>query len=155
LLALNVSPALILDPAWLSDLLSTANRDITIELTEHAPVEDYAALRAALTEMPVGVRVAVDDAGAGFASLRHIAELQPAFVKLDISLVRGITEDPIRQALVAGLVFFAQRTGSELIAEGIETEEEASIVTSLGVRYGQGFLIGRPAPAADWLVAAG
>ena len=92
------------------------------------------------------MKVSVDDAGAGFASLRHILELKPDFVKLDVALVRGIEADPARQALIVGLCHFAARTGAILIAEGIETAAEAETVRGLGVPFGQGYLLGRPGP---------
>ena len=92
------------------------------------------------------VRLAVDDAGAGFASLRHILELDPAFVKLDISLIRGIDRDPAKQALVAGMRHFARTTKRRLIAEGVETEAEARTLAELDVRLVQGYRFGRPAP---------
>ena len=149
-LGLNVSPALMLDPTWLLDILASVDRPLTIELTEHAPVEDYPALKSALAALPGDIHIAVDDAGAGFASLRHIFELNPDRVKLDISLVRGIHADPIRQGLLAGLVHFAQSAGSGLVAEGIEEEAEAKTLLDLGVTFGQGFLFGRPAVASTY-----
>ena len=85
-------------------------------------------------------------AGAGFANFRHILELRPAFVKLDVSLVRGIDDDAAKQALVAGMTHFSRMTGRRLIAEGIETVAEADTLRMLDVRLGQGFLLGRPAP---------
>jgi len=81
---------------------------------------------------------------AGYASLRHILSLQPAYVKLDMEWVRGIAGDPIRRSLVSGLAYFAAETGSQLIAEGIETEDERTALIELDVRLGQGFLFGRP-----------
>ena len=90
----------------------------------------------------------MDDAGAGYAGLKHILELRPQFVKLDISLVRSIDTDRARQAMVAGMTHFALGAGCELIAEGIETEEEMAELVRLGVTYGQGYLFGQPAPVA-------
>jgi EAL domain-containing protein (putative c-di-GMP-specific phosphodiesterase class I) len=78
----------------------------------------------------------VDDAGAGFASFRHILELRPDFVKLDIGLVREIDHDDVRQALVAGIVYFARKSGCQLIAEGIETTGERDQLRMLGVALG-------------------
>jgi EAL domain-containing protein (putative c-di-GMP-specific phosphodiesterase class I)/DNA-binding response OmpR family regulator len=144
-LGVNVSPELVLEPDWLADCLKGSTRRLVVELTEHAPIDDYAKLREMLETLPTRVAVAVDDAGAGYASLRHIYELRPHFVKLDIGLVRGVNKDPLRQALIAGLVHFADDTGSRLIAEGIETEAEAATMRRLHVRIGQGFLFGRPA----------
>ena len=103
------------------------------------------ALREAVATLGQGIQIAVDDAGAGFASLRHVVELRPNYVKLDIGLIRGIGEDDARQALVAGMVHFANETGCALIAEGIETEDELEALQQLGIRLGQGFLLGRPA----------
>ena len=131
-LALNASPRLVLE----TDRL------------EHVPVDDYARFRAALARLP-GIRISVDDAGAGFASLRHILELSPSYVKLDISLVRGIDADPVRQALVAGLVHFARSTGAQLVGEGIETEDELRSLRNLSVELGQGYLLGRPQPVGE------
>jgi EAL domain-containing protein (putative c-di-GMP-specific phosphodiesterase class I) len=84
------------------------------------------------------VALAVDDAGAGYASLRHILELRPAFAKLDISLVRGIDADALRQSLAAGINYYALRTGCRLIAEGVETDAEAAALLELGIEFAQG-----------------
>jgi len=145
-LSLNVSPDLLLDRRRLQQCLRGAVRPTVLEVTEHVAIEDYGALRAALSSIGSGVRVSVDDAGAGFASFRHIVELRPDFVKLDIGLVRDIDHDDVRQALVAGIVYFARKSGCILIAEGIETTRERDQLRSLGVDLGQGYLLGRPAP---------
>lgn len=143
-LSVNVSPDLVND-ARLRALVASSSRLIILELTEHAPIDDYASLRRALAALGP-IETAVDDAGAGYASLRHILELQPTYAKLDISIVRGIETDPLRQALVAGLVFFANHSGCRLIAEGIETQAEADQLSGLGVSLGQGFHFARPGP---------
>lgn len=148
-LSLNVSPALLLTDPTLGALVSVADREVVIELTEHAPVEDYDALRSRIGALGGSVRIAVDDAGSGYASLRHILALRPAWVKLDIDLVRGIDDDPARQALIAGFVHFAAEAGCELIGEGIETEAERRTLIRLGVLHGQGYLLGRPSPPTD------
>ena len=145
-LSLNTSPTVVLS-GELARVLGAAGRPIVIELTEHVAIDDYPALRRAIVGLGPGVSLAVDDAGAGYASLRHVLELRPQFVKLDIGLVRGIEDDPARQALVAGMVHFAAETTTLLVAEGIETDAEASTIARLGVPLGQGFLLGRPAPA--------
>ncbi len=117
-----------------------------LELTEHDEIEDYRALAAALAPLRErGVRVAVDDTGAGFASMRHVLALMPDLIKLDISLVRGIDTDVSRQALAAALTAFADSTGAEVVAEGIERQAELDVVRSLNVTYGQGYLLGVPA----------
>jgi EAL domain-containing protein (putative c-di-GMP-specific phosphodiesterase class I)/DNA-binding response OmpR family regulator len=146
-LSVNVSPSVVIESAELPDVLAGAERPLVIELTEHVPVDDYPALRGALKRLGSDVRFAIDDTGAGFANFRHIVELGPDFVKLDIGLVRAIDTDPARQAFVSGMDYFATRTGCELIAEGIETRGERDMLRSLEVPLGQGFLLGRPAPA--------
>jgi PAS domain S-box-containing protein len=145
-LHLNVSPALVLARTELKRLLGGTRARIVLEVTEHSAVGDYAEFRDAIESIGRPVLLAVDDAGAGFASFRHILELRPAFIKLDISLVRGIDADPAKQALVAGMRHFARMTSRRLIAEGVETEAEAATLRTLDVRLGQGYLFGRPAP---------
>ena len=146
-LALNVSPSLVLVGEDLGLALAARAQELVLEITEHARIDDYAALRAALCRIDPPVRVAVDDAGSGYASLAHILALRPAHVKLDLSWIRDIETDPARQALVAGLVHFAAEVGCDLIGEGIETEAELRTLRRLGVPLGQGFLFGRPLPA--------
>ena len=153
-LSLNVGPDLVGD-SRLRRLLRRVDRPVVIEVTEHTPVADYAGLRASLGRFRPRVRVAVDDAGAGITNFNHIVELRPAFVKLDISLVRGVDADRTRQALVLGLQQFAERAGSETIAEGVETEEELAMIRDLGVRFVQGYLLARPAPVDVWTVERG
>jgi EAL domain-containing protein (putative c-di-GMP-specific phosphodiesterase class I)/CheY-like chemotaxis protein len=143
-LSVNLSPDVVTSAGRkLADVVEQSGRPLVIEVTEHAQIPDYAAFRRAVGRLG-DVSIAVDDAGAGFASLRHILELEPAFAKLDISLVRGIDEDPLRQALAAGLVYFAARGGCRLIAEGVEQEGEAATLREIGVELGQGYLFGRP-----------
>jgi EAL domain-containing protein (putative c-di-GMP-specific phosphodiesterase class I)/FixJ family two-component response regulator len=146
-LALNVSPSLVLVGEDLGLALAARAQELVLEITEHARIDDYAALRAALCRIDPPVKVAVDDAGSGYASLAHILALRPAHVKLDLSWIRDIETDPARQALVAGLVHFAAEVGCDLIGEGIETEAELRTLRRLGVPLGQGFLFGRPLPA--------
>lgn len=148
LLGLNVSPEFVLGQD-LSAILAGAGRHVVLEITEHAAIVDYDAMRAVLAAVDPRVGVAVDDAGSGYASLRHILALRPAYVKLDMDWVRDIGADPARQALVAGLVHFAAEVGCQLIGEGVETEAERSTLLRLGVPLGQGYLFGRPAPVAE------
>jgi EAL domain-containing protein (putative c-di-GMP-specific phosphodiesterase class I) len=146
-LTLNVSPSFVLDNGTLNELLRQAARPVVLELTEREAIDDYTAVRKAIGGLDVTVEWAVDDAGAGYASLRHIIELRPSYVKLDRGLVTGINADPIRQALVAGMLHFASSIGVEIIAEGVETEAERLTLQGLGVTLGQGFLFARPAAA--------
>ena len=145
-LSLNVSPALATAFLPLVATLEAAARDTVIEITEQVPVESYAGLRVALDHLRGHVRVAVDDAGAGYAGLRHILEIRPEIVKLDIALVRNVNADPARRALISSMVSFAAETNCSLVAEGVETDAELSTLRGLGVTYGQGYLFGRPAP---------
>ncbi|HET7726475.1 MAG TPA: EAL domain-containing protein [Candidatus Limnocylindrales bacterium] len=154
LLNLNVSPELVLAREPLGSLMRHWGWQTILELTEHTAVHDYEALRAAIRELGPNVRLAVDDAGAGFASFRHILELRPDFVKLDRAIVAGLDADLARQALVAGMRHFAVTTGCSIIAEGIETEAELAALRSLGVTLGQGFHLGPPAPPRPIAAAA-
>jgi EAL domain-containing protein (putative c-di-GMP-specific phosphodiesterase class I)/CHASE3 domain sensor protein len=151
-LSLNVSPALLALRRGLQELLTQSVGHIVLEITEHEVIGDYAPLRQAMLELGPRVRLAVDDAGAGVANFNHLVELRPNFVKIDVGLIRGVDADPSRQAVVAGLIHFAAKSGCEVLAEGIETEAERATVAELGVTLGQGYLLGRPAPADAWSV---
>jgi EAL domain-containing protein (putative c-di-GMP-specific phosphodiesterase class I)/CheY-like chemotaxis protein len=148
-LNLNVSPALIMARQPLQQLVRGAGRAIVLEVTEHAQIADYEEFRESFAMLRPKMELAVDDAGAGFASLRHILELQPAFVKLDRSLIAGLEADEARQAMIVGLRHFARSVGCRLIAEGVETEAELEVLRTLEIRLAQGFLLGRPRPVAD------
>lgn len=145
---INVSPELVLAREPLRTMLREWGFGVVLEVTEHTPVADYGAVRAAIADIGEHIQLAVDDAGAGFASLRHILELRPAMVKLDRSLISGVDQDPARQALIAGMVHFAARLEFILLAEGVETEAERVALLELGVTRAQGYLFGRPMPAA-------
>jgi EAL domain-containing protein (putative c-di-GMP-specific phosphodiesterase class I)/CheY-like chemotaxis protein len=147
-LSINLSPAALLGAESLSAAVRDCGRDVIVELTEHERVEDYPALIAAAGALGPQVCLAVDDAGAGYASLSHVVALKPALVKLDRAWVDGISADPVRQALVRGVLGVADATGSTVVAEGIERNEDLSAVQALGVGLGQGFLLGRPALSA-------
>ncbi len=146
-LSVNVSPDTAVSPGLAEDLAAHDAARVVIELTEHAPVRDYAVLGRALDALrTLGARVAVDDCGAGFTSLRHIALIAPEFLKLDMVLCRDVRE-PARAALARALVSFAAETGSVVIAEGIEDPDDLSALRDLGVDLGQGFLLSPPTPA--------
>jgi EAL domain-containing protein (putative c-di-GMP-specific phosphodiesterase class I) len=144
-LSVNVSPGLVLTARRLRRVLGQWPGRMVLEVTEHSPIADYEAFRRAIRRLG-NVTLSIDDAGAGYASLRHILELEPAWVKLDIGVVRGIDADPLRQSLVAGLAHFAGRSGEQLIAEGVERKDEADVLLELGVEFAQGYLFGRPEP---------
>jgi EAL domain-containing protein (putative c-di-GMP-specific phosphodiesterase class I)/CheY-like chemotaxis protein len=146
-LAVNLSPETACSPHLLRAVeFAHSPRRVVLEVTEHAPVRDYAKLNAAIGKLRTrGVRLAVDDAGSGFASLQHIIRLAPDFIKLDIALTRDVDSDLARRALAAALISFATEIGATMIAEGIETEAELGTLRELGVTYGQGFHLARPA----------
>lgn len=148
-LALNVSPATAASVEFLEHIDGLPGDRVVIEVTEHARVEDYDTVNRSLSELRRrGVRLAIDDAGAGFASLQHIVRLSPDFIKLDITLTRGVDVDPVRRALATALISFASEIGAAIIAEGIETESEFHALRALGVPFGQGFYLSEPAPLA-------
>jgi EAL domain-containing protein (putative c-di-GMP-specific phosphodiesterase class I) len=148
--ALNVDPRTASSPLLAEIIEGWPAERVVIELTEHAPESDYPSLREALDVFRgSGVRIAVDDAGAGFASLKHILELSPDIIKLDISIVRDIDTEVSHRALASALVGFAREMGTELIAEGVETAGEAFAVDLLGIRLVQGFYLARPGPLCD------
>jgi EAL domain-containing protein (putative c-di-GMP-specific phosphodiesterase class I) len=148
-LSLNVSPDLALDPA-LGVLFGKVRRPIVLEITEHVVIADYPGLRTAARSLGPNVSLAVDDAGAGIANFNHLVELRPAYIKVDIGLVRDVDVDLPRQALLVGLLHFANQSGSTVVAEGLETPAERDTVVRLGVSLGQGYLLGRPASAGSW-----
>jgi EAL domain-containing protein (putative c-di-GMP-specific phosphodiesterase class I) len=145
-LSVNLSAEALTDPRT-ADLLLPHGPAVGVEVTEHTPVQDYAALTAVTDRLKAaGLPVAVDDAGAGFASLRHVLQLRPTVIKLDLALVRGIDGDPVRRALVRAVAEFARGIDAHLVAEGIETPQERDALLDLGIRLGQGYLLGRPGP---------
>lgn len=148
-LNVNVSPDVVVSGRDLQRIVGPHADRVTLELTEQQRVDDYRALRRAVSRLPSGVHWAIDDAGAGFASLRHIIELRPQEVKLDRAIVKRVDRDPIRQAVVAGLSHFASTAGCRLIAEGVETTSERDKLRELGIAFGQGFLFGEPGPPGE------
>lgn len=147
-LSVNVSPDVVTSDGCLETLLGVPAGRLVVEITEHACVRDYGEAATAIEPLrDHGARLAVDDAGAGFSSFTHILQLSPDIVKLDIGITRGVDSDPARRALASGLVSFAEETGAQLIAEGIETDGELRTLRDLGVGYGQGFGLARPVAA--------
>ena len=146
-LCVNLSCAAIGDPGLTALLTDLPLGRLVIELTEHEPVEDDRWLGDTLAPLRRrGLRLAIDDTGAGYASMRHITALLPELIKLDISFVRAIDTDPARQAFATALLALAANTGAEVIAEGIETDSEVKCLIELGVQLGQGYHFARPQP---------
>ena len=139
-LSVNASPLTVGDPRFRALLAKLPGHRIVVEITEHAAIEDYAPLVEAAAHLrAAGVRIAIDDVGAGHSSLRHMLRITPQIAKLDMSLTRGIDADPVRQALAIGMMAFSERTGVLLVAEGVETGGEANALQEIGVPLAQGY----------------
>jgi EAL domain-containing protein (putative c-di-GMP-specific phosphodiesterase class I) len=151
-LALNCSPQT-LASGRVHELLQTAEvRRLVLEITEHHDIHDYPALLKSLAPLrAVGLRVAIDDAGAGYASMRHVLNVQPELIKLDISLTRDIDTDPKRRALASALIAFARETDARIVAEGVETGAELETLRQLGASSAQGYFLAAPMPLDDAL----
>ncbi|MFI5495957.1 EAL domain-containing protein [Actinoplanes sp. NPDC051859] len=141
---MNVSPATLMTPECAQLLHGFPLDRVVLELSEHEAVDDYDALKAVLAPLRArGMRLAVDDVGAGFSSLRHIVVTSPDVIKLDRSIVAGIGADPVLSVVTQSLVELARAMGAAVVAEGIETEADAVALAAAGVGLGQGWLFGR------------
>ena len=148
-LAINLSPRALQSAETLQMLHEAGPGPIVLEITEHAVIEEYGPLIEALQRYSErGTVIAVDDFGAGYSGLSHALRVRPRVLKLDMQLTRDIHRDEAKQALVGATVGFAGRMAVDVVAEGIECSEEAQMLRGLGVRYGQGYHFGRPAPLA-------
>lgn len=145
-LAINVSPVVAMTAGFRALVEAAPANRLLLEVTEHAAIEDYHALKQALAPLRDHVRIAVDDVGAGYAGLRHILDLKPDVLKLDIGLVRDVDRDPARGALIAAMVQFAGHVGAGIVAEGVERDGERRALEALGVDHAQGWLFARAMP---------
>jgi EAL domain-containing protein (putative c-di-GMP-specific phosphodiesterase class I) len=153
-LFLNVRPMAIHDPSFQPDALKrTLDRcglspsDVVFEISEQESIENYEIFREARDEYgKQGFQFALDDTGAGYASLEAVMELNPEFIKVDRAFVSGINEDPARQAMVRAFQALAERMGSRLVGEGLDTLEELRTLGDMGIHFGQGWLFGKPHP---------
>ena len=150
-MSINASPATIISGALQSCLEQVKDlNQLVLEITEHDAVLQYEEIAAHLKIYRAqGLKLAVDDAGAGYASFRHILNLRPDFIKLDVSLTRDIDTDPARRALTVAFVHFSRDTNCKLIAEGVETAAELETLVELGVCKGQGYYLARPMKLKD------
>ena len=145
-LSVNLSPTALLRPDVTELLLDASPGRLLVEITEHEHVADYATLLASLAVLrEAGIRIGIDDFGAGHSSLRHVLQLAPDVVKLDISITTHVDRDASRQALVEAMLAFCSRVGAVVIAEGIEEPGELATLLELGVHFGQGWFLARPA----------
>jgi len=150
LLSLNAGPAALASGGVTAALADVEAERVIVELTEQGRVDEHPQLARALRDLrAAGARLAIDDAGSGFASLMHILRLAPEVIKLDGELISSIDVDPVRRSLASSLLRFAAESGSLTIAERIETAAELQALRELGVRHGQGFHLARPVPASD------
>ena len=148
-LAVNAGPSVLMSGRLDELLKGVAGSRVVIEITEHAPISDYRPLVEVMASWRAqGVRIAIDDAGAGYASLHHILEIEPDIIKLDLSLVRRVDCMPKTRALARALTLFGTEIGATMLGEGVETASELQALEELGVTCAQGYLIGRPMPPA-------
>lgn len=158
-LSVNASPALILDAGFHALMRSTGVplHRLVLEVTEHSAVSSYDQIRAELLPYRErGMRLAVDDTGAGYASFNHVLRLRPEIIKLDRSLLTDIDTDPARRAFVTAIVLLALELDSSVVAEGVERRAELDTLRSLGVDAAQGYLLARPQVSpAVWRAWAG
>ena len=146
----NLSPETIVSSELVKALEDYPQGRIVLEVTEHAAVADYVSLHRALTPLrSKGVRLAIDDAGAGFASLRHVLALNPDIIKLDVSLIRNIDADKAKRAMASALTAFAAETDCLVVAEGVETVAELKCLRDIGVDAVQGYILARPMRPGD------
>jgi EAL domain-containing protein (putative c-di-GMP-specific phosphodiesterase class I) len=161
LLFLNIEPDSIHDPDLASDEFIGRIREaeidpgqVVFEVTEHAVVQDLAAFRDQLARLrQIGYRLALDDVGSGYAGLHSIAEIGPEYLKIDMALVRDLHRHSIKRELISTIRRFTERTGSTMVAEGVEQLQELRALTEMGVRCAQGFLFSVPSEtpqAPDW-----
>ncbi len=151
-LSINCSPRTILNGGLQEALQAVELRRVVLEITEHDYIQDYPSLLATLAPLRAcGLRIAIDDAGAGYASLRHVLHIQPEMIKLDVSLTRNIDTDSMRRALASALIAFARETKARIVAEGVETEAELRTLKSLGAVCAQGYFLAKPVPLEEAL----
>jgi EAL domain-containing protein (putative c-di-GMP-specific phosphodiesterase class I) len=153
-LFLNIRPTTIHDPAFreenliktleLSDL---APSDVVFEISEQESISSFGAFREVRDYYrSLGFQFALDDTGAGYAGLEEMLEIEPDYIKIDRSMVSGVDKDPARQDVLSALLQLAEKMGAQVIGEGLDTLEELEMLGRLGIRFGQGWLFGRPTP---------
>jgi EAL domain-containing protein (putative c-di-GMP-specific phosphodiesterase class I) len=148
----NLSGATFLTPEFQEFLKQQELNHLVLEITEHDAIADYSELATSLSDFRnQGLQLAIDDFGAGYAGFKHIVELSPDIIKLDMSLVRNIDRNPTMQSVVRALVRFAEDEGLNLLAEGVENRAELNMLQSLGIRRAQGYFFHKPMPIAPLL----
>lgn len=151
-LSLNVSPGTLLCKRFSETIAGHDFKRLVLELTEHVSIADYSEVKTVLEDLrEKGMSVAIDDAGAGYSSFRHILTLRPDIIKLDRSLIADMHNSLSRRTLASALVKFSKVTGAQVVAEGVEIEEELQALKKLDVGNAQGYLLGEPAPLENWI----
>jgi EAL domain-containing protein (putative c-di-GMP-specific phosphodiesterase class I) len=154
---INTLPATIRDPEFqgrhlihtLEQACITPDR-IVIEITEKMVIDNLSLFQDAMTYFTeLGMSLAVDDVGSGYSGLETIARLKPSYLKLDMSLVRGVHASPVNREILKGISSLSRGIGAKIIAEGIEKPEELKVIKDIGIEYGQGYLLGRPDTMSD------
>jgi EAL domain-containing protein (putative c-di-GMP-specific phosphodiesterase class I) len=150
LLFVNASARLLTHPVFLDERnlteMQRAHDAIVVEVSEKEIVWNYAAFREVLERLrAAGFRFAIDDAGTGYSGLETILQLRPEYIKVSQSIVRNVHQDAIKREVLSSLLSLGRQIGAALVAEGIESEEELKSLSELGLPYGQGFLLGKPA----------
>lgn len=161
-LFLNVSPEALTHPSFKNGQtlefmaqLNLSPERVIIEITENQPTYDFVAMRSALLHYrAMGFKIALDDLGEGFSSLRLWSELRPEFIKIDMHFVQGVDTDPIKQQFLKSIQQIALSCGTIVIAEGVETEAELQMVKNIGIAVGQGYFIARPSPTPPLLASS-
>lgn len=151
-LFLNINPEVVNDPHFKSGTTKQLihqegifPKQVTFEITERTAITDFASFRRSLEHYrEQGYSIAVDDAGAGYSSLQAIAELRPDYIKLDMSIIKDVDKNPLKQTMLEAMIKMASAINSKIIAEGIETQQELTTLIRMGVHYGQGYFLSRP-----------
>ena len=145
--SLNVSPETVLHQDFDACFADAPLDRIALEVTEHLAISDYGEIVMKFERLrEQGIKIVIDDAGAGYASFRHILQINPDIIKLDRSIISGIDQSPGNRALAAALVKYAAETDTKTVAEGVETQSELDVLKTLGINKVQGYLLGKPVP---------
>lgn len=146
-LNVNVSPTTLCSPDFFDAIARVPPDRLVVEVTEHAAVDDYGELQTASARLAAaGIWLAVDDVGMGFSGLNHILQSAPRELKLDAAVIRDVHASIVKQALIQSFCVFGDRAGITIVAEGIESAAELDALRALGIRFGQGYHLGRPQP---------
>lgn len=153
-LFVNTLPNLIYDPEFSAEaFIEFLNehqipiKDIVFEITERDAIEQFSQFKKALNQyIKEGINIAIDDVGAGYSSLEAIVEIEPKYVKIDASIIRGIHQSKVKQDILQALAILTQSVNAETVAEGVETKEDLQVIRDFGIHYAQGYYFAKPGP---------